>query len=77
MFTKTLIAAVLVAPALALSAAAYAGPVYQGGPKSPLATYTNPEAKAPYAQYVPAPKPAVTPHGYQGGPKTNVPHRPQ
>ena len=36
MFTKSLIAAALVVPAFALSSAAFAGHVYQGGPKSGL-----------------------------------------
>ncbi len=78
MFTKTLIAAAVLAPAIALSAAAHAGgPIYNGGPKSP-ATYTGPETNKPYAQYLgPQARPIVTPHGYQGGPKTQVPHRRQ
>ena len=36
MFKKSLIAAALVVPAFALSSAAFAGQVYQGGPKSGL-----------------------------------------
>ena len=75
MFTKSLIAAALVVPAFALSSAAYAGPVYQGGPKSGItATAQTFEANKPYAQAVPNNRAVAGKHIYQGGPKTVTPH---
>ena len=72
MFKKTLMAAALVVPALALSSAAFAGQVYQGGPKSGLtATSQSFEANKPYAQDVSA---RASQHSYRGGPKTVNPH---
>jgi hypothetical protein len=61
-------------PAFALSSAAYAGPVYQGGPKSGITT-SGPafEANKPYAQFVPGARAAAGKHVYQGGPKTATP----
>ena len=77
MFTRTFSAAVLVTSAIALSGAAYAGPVYQGGPKSSIpttaATQTF-EIKKPYAQYVPGTPASTNRHMYKGGPQTGVPH---
>jgi hypothetical protein len=75
MFTKSLIAAALVVPAFALSSAAYAGPVYQGGPKSGISTSAQTfESNKPYAQLVPNTRAATSKHVYQGGPKTTSPH---
>ena len=75
MFTKSLIAAALVVPALALSSAAYAGPNYRGGPKSGITTSTPTfESNKPYAQFVPDTRPSTNRHVYQGGPKTAIPH---
>ena len=72
MFKKSLIAAALVVPALALSSAAFAGQAYQGGPKSGLSTNAQSfEANKPYAQDVSA---RAGKHIYQGGPRTVVPH---
>ncbi len=67
MLTKTLIAAALVVPALALSSAAFAGSTYQGGPKSGLWTNTpSVQTNTPYAEVV---QPTVNRPIYQGGPK--------
>lgn len=72
MFKKSLIAAALVVPAIALSSAAFAGQAYQGGPKSGLSTNAQSfEANKPYAQDVTA---RAGKHLYQGGPKTTTPH---
>ena len=75
MFTKSLIAAALVVPAVALSSAAFAGQVYQGGPKSGLTARVQTfESNKPYAQLVPDTRAATSKHVYQGGPKTATPH---
>lgn len=75
MFTKSLIAAAVVVPALALSSAVYAGPVYQGGPKSGITTSAPTfESNKPYAQLVPDTRTVKSKHVYQGGPKTVIPH---
>lgn len=75
MFKKSLIAAALLVPALALSSAAFAGQVYQGGPKSGLTARVQTfEANKPYAQFVPGVRAATGKHIYQGGPKTATPH---
>jgi hypothetical protein len=75
MFKKSLIAAVLVVPAFALSSAAFAGQVYQGGPKSGLSASAQTfEANKPYAQFVPNNRAATSKHTYQGRPKTVIPH---
>jgi hypothetical protein len=75
MFKKSLIAAALVVPAFALSSAAFAGQVYQGGPKSGLsASAPTFEANKPYAQFVPDNRAATRQHRYQAGPKTVKPH---
>jgi hypothetical protein len=72
MFKKSLIAAALLVPAVALSSAAFAGQVYQGGPKSGLTARVQTfEANKPYAQDVSA---RAGKHIYQGGPKTATPH---
>jgi hypothetical protein len=72
MFKKSLIAAALVVPALALSSAAFAGQAYQGGPRSGLSTNAQSfEANKPYAQDLNA---RAGKHIYQGGPKTVIPH---
>ena len=72
MFKKSLIAAALLVPAVALSSAAFAGQVYQGGPKSGLTARVQTfEANKPYAQDVTA---RAGKHIYQGGPKTATPH---
>ena len=74
MFKKSLIAAVLLVPAVALSSTAFAGQVYQGGPKSGLSTNAQSqsfEANKPYAQDFTA---RAGNHIYQGGPKTTTPH---
>jgi hypothetical protein len=76
MLKKSLIAAALVVPAFALSSAAFAGQVYQGGPKSGLSASAQTfEANKPYAQFVPDNRDATSKHSYRGGPKTLVPHR--
>jgi hypothetical protein len=70
MFKISLVAAVLVVRALALSSAAFAGQVYQGGPKSGLtARVQSFEANKPYAQDLTARAGA-----HQGGPKMTAPH---
>jgi hypothetical protein len=75
MFKKSLIAAALVVPAFALSSAAFAGQVYQGGPKSGLSASAQTfEANKPYAQFVPDNRAATSKHTYRGGPKTLIPH---
>jgi hypothetical protein len=75
MFKKSLIAAALVVPAFALSSAAFAGQVYQGGPKSGLSTSAQTfEADKPYAQFVPDNRAATSKHIYQRRPKTVIPH---
>ena len=82
MFMKSLIAAALVVPAIALSSAAFAGQAYQGGPKSGLTTNTHSfEPNKPYAQDVGKPyaqdlnaRTGKHMHIYQGGPQTSVPH---
>ncbi len=75
MFKKSLFAVTLVVPALALSSAASAGQVYQGGPKSGLSTSAQTfEANKPYAQLVPTYRPATNKHTYRGGPQTMTPH---
>ena len=75
MFKKSLIAAALVVPAIALSSAAFAGQAYQGGPKSGLSTNAQSfEANKPYAQDVTV---RAGKHIYQGGPKTTTPHGPR
>jgi hypothetical protein len=76
MFIRTLTAA-LVIPAIALSGAACAGAVYQGGPKSsiPMAAASQTfEIKKPYAQYVPGTPVSTNRHIYRGGPQTGEPH---
>ncbi len=76
MFKKSLLAAALVVPAIALSTASYAGQAYQGGPKSGLTKATQSQAarqfepNKPYAQAVEERKGR---HVYQGGPWTNIP----
>ncbi len=75
MFKKSLIAAALVVPAFALSSAAFAGQVYQGGPKSGLSTSAQTfEADKPYAQFVPDNRAATSKHTYQRRPRTVIPH---
>ena len=75
MFKKSLIAAALVVPAFALSSAAFAGQVYQGGPKSGLSTSAQTfEANKPYAQSVPDNRAATSKHTYQRRPKTVISH---
>jgi len=75
MFKKSLIAAALVVPAFALSSAAFAGQVYQGGPKSGLsASAPTFEANKPYAQFVPDNPTATSKHTYRRGPRTVIPH---
>jgi hypothetical protein len=75
MFKKSLIAAALAVPAFALSSAAFAGQVYQGGPKSGLSTSAQTfEANKPYAQFVPDNRAATSKHTYQRRPKTVIPH---
>jgi hypothetical protein len=75
MFKKSLIAAALVVPAFALSSAAFAGQVYQGGPKSGLSTSAQTfEANKPYAEFVPDNRAAISKHTYQRRPKTVIPH---
>jgi len=72
MFNKSLIAAALVVPALALSSTAYSQ-VYQGGPKSAIATRAQTfEVNKPYAQFVQ--DKAKTNHKYLGGPMGAMPH---
>ena len=72
MFKKSLIAAALVVPAIALLSAAFAGQTYQGGPKSGQSTNAQSfEANKPYAQDMTA---RASKHIYQGGPRTVVPH---
>jgi hypothetical protein len=74
MFIRTLTATALVIPAIALSSAAYAGAVYQGGPKSDVtraAASQTFETKKPYAQYVPGTgtlSPTTKKHLYKSGP---------
>jgi hypothetical protein len=76
MFKKSLIAAALVVPAFALSSAAFAGQVYQGGPKSGLtASAQTFEANKPYAQFVSDNRVATGKQTFQRGPKTLIPHR--
>ncbi len=75
MFKKSLIAAALVVSTFALSSAAFAGQVYQGGPKSGLSTSAQTfEADKPYAQFVPDNRAATSKHTYQRRPKTVIPH---
>lgn len=75
MLTKTLIAAALAIPALALSSAAFAGQVYQGGPKSGISRNVQTvEINKPYAQLVPGTRVGTSTHVYQGGPKSTMPH---
>ena len=75
MFKKSLIAAALVVPAFALSSAAFAGQVYQGGPKSGLSASAQTfEANKPYAQFVPDNRAATSKHTYRSGRKTLIPH---
>jgi hypothetical protein len=75
MIKKSLIAAALVVPAFALSSAAFAGQVYQGGPKSGLsASAPTFEANKPYAQFVPDNRAATSKHTYRRGPKTLAPN---
>lgn len=74
MLIRTLTVTALV---IAFSSAAYAGPVYQGGPKSgiPMAAASQTvEIKKPYAQYVPRTPVTTNKHIYRGGPQTGVPH---
>ena len=72
MLKKSLIAAALVVPALALSSTAYSQ-VYQGGPKSAIATRAQTfEVNKPYAQFVQ--DKAKTGHKYEGGPMGAMPH---
>ena len=76
MFVKTLTAALAIF-AIALSGAAYAGAVYQGGPKSDVtrgASSQTIEIKKPYAKYEPGTPLSKNRHIYQGGPQTGVPH---
>ncbi len=76
MFKKSLIAAALVVPAFALSSAAFAGQVYQGGPKSGLtASAQTFEANKPYAQFVQDTLVATSKQTFQRGPNTLIPHR--
>jgi hypothetical protein len=78
MFKKSLIAAALMVPAFALSSAAFAGQVYQGGPKSGLSASAQTfEANKPYAQFVPDNRAATGKHTHRSGPKTLIPHRQQ
>ena len=77
MFTRSFTAAALAVCAIALSGAAYAGPVYQGGPKSSIPTATANqtfEVKKPYAEYVPGTPASRNRHIYRGGPQTAEPH---
>ncbi len=72
MFKKYLIAAAFVAPALALSSAAFSQ-VYHGGPKSSIPTRAQTfEANKPYAQLVQ--EKAKNNHSYRGGPNGVMPH---
>ena len=72
MFKKSLIAAALLVPAVALSSAAFAGQAYQGGPKSGLTVRVQSfEANKPYAQDVSA---RTGKHIYLGGPKATGQH---
>ena len=77
MFVKTLTAALAIF-AIALSGAAYAGAVYQGGPKSDVtrgATSQTIEIRKPYAKYEPGtPVSKKNRHIYMGGPQSGVPH---
>ncbi len=73
MFKKSLIAAALVVPALALSSAAFSQ-AYQGGPRGGLATRTQTVDSKPYAQFVTDSRAALNKYGYQGGPETAAPH---
>lgn len=78
MFTKTLIAAAVAVPAFALASTGFAGPTYQGGPKSSIAIGApnqTVETKKPYAEYVPTKRSGTNAHIYQGGPNSPVPHR--
>jgi len=78
MFTKTLLAAALAVPVLALSGVAYAD--NPGGPKSTISTPAPKAAvktKKPYAQYVPEMRTGGHNHIYVGGPKSTIPHRMQ
>ena len=79
MFTKSLIAAAVVVPAFALSSAVYAGPVYQGGPKSPIAVRAPNQTvdSKPYAQFVPDIRVGTKKYTFQGGPKSTIPHGPR
>ena len=75
MFRKSLFAAALVIPAIALSTATFAGQAYQGGPKSGANTTQSQTAQRfepnkPYAQALEERK---SRHVYQGGPWTNIP----
>ncbi len=79
MFPKTLAAAALLVPAVALADAASAGSAYQGGPKSTVSTGAPSqtfETKKPFAQYVPGAT-VRSKHIYQGGPQSTIPHRQQ
>lgn len=72
MFTKSLFAAALLIPVVALSGVTYAGQTYRGGPKSGTVTKTAPaEPNKPYAQAVEERKGK---HVYQGGPQSTIPH---
>lgn len=74
MLVRTFTATALV---IALSGAAYAGAVYQGGPKSDVtrgASSQTIEIKKPYAKYEPGTPLSKNRHIYQGGPQTGVPH---
>ena len=72
MLKKSLIAAALLVPALALSSTAYSQ-VYQGGPKSAIATRAQTfEVNKPYAQFVQ--EKAKDNHSYLGGPNGVMPH---
>lgn len=73
MLTKSLIAAAVVVPALALSSAGY-GQVYQGGPKGGIATRAPTADGKPYAQFVPQAPASGNKHVYRGGPKDVTPH---
>jgi hypothetical protein len=72
MFKKSLILAVFLVSALALSSTANAQ-AYQGGPRGGLVAKPQADNK-PYAQFVPNARGASHKHIYNGGPKATAPH---
>ena len=76
MFRKSLLAAALAVPAIALSTATYAGDAYRGGPKSGVTAATKTTtAKSvdPNQAYAQAIEERKGRHVYQGGPSSNIP----